>query len=46
MNTKFVALKGTLTVAEALDELRKKGEHAEHIYYLYIVDDEDILKAP
>lgn len=45
MNTKFVALSGTLTVAEALDELRKKGEHAEHIYYLYIVDDEDILKG-
>ena len=23
----------------------EKGEHAEHIYYLYIVDDEDILKG-
>ncbi len=45
MNTKFVALQGTITVSEALNELRKKGEQAEHIYYLYIVNEEDVLKG-
>lgn len=45
MNTEFVAFPGTLTAGEALDELRKKGKKAEQIYYLYIIDEEGILRG-
>lgn len=45
MNTEFVAFPETLTVTEALTELRSKGEKAEHIYYIYIIDAEGILKG-
>lgn len=45
MNTEFVAFLETLTASEALTELRGKGEKAEHIYYIYIVDVEGILKG-
>lgn len=45
MNTEFVAFQETFTAGQALAELRKKGEKAEQIYYLYIVDSEGILKG-
>lgn len=45
MNTEFVAFPETLTASEALTELRSKGEKAEHIYYIYIIDAEGILKG-
>ncbi len=43
MNTKFVAFPLLLTVGQALEELRKKGENAEQIFYIYIVDSENRL---
>ncbi|MBP9718644.1 magnesium transporter [Candidatus Gracilibacteria bacterium] len=43
MNTEYVALKATLTAKEALDELRKKGDQAEQIFYVYLVDTKGIL---
>lgn len=39
MTTEFVAFPQTLTAVEALDELRKKGDHAEQIFYIYMVDE-------
>ncbi len=43
MTTEFVAFPGATTAADALDELRKKGEHAEQIFYIYIVDETGAL---
>ncbi|MEK7524670.1 MAG: CBS domain-containing protein [Patescibacteria group bacterium] len=45
MNTEIVAFPTTFTAGEALDELRKKGQQAEHIFYLYLVDREGILRG-
>lgn len=45
MNTEFVALPKSLTAAEALDELRKKGAQAEQIFYVYIVNAEGTLNG-
>lgn len=43
MNPEVVSFLNNLTAEEALEELRKKGEKAEHIFYLYIVDSDNIL---
>ncbi|MBK5092119.1 MAG: magnesium transporter [Actinobacteria bacterium] len=40
MTTEFVALRNSMTVAETIDLLRKKGAEAETIYYVYVVDGE------
>ncbi len=45
MTTEFAKLSETLTVSQALDELRPQAEHLETIYYLYIVDDQDHLRG-
>lgn len=45
MNTEFVAFNGDLSAKDALDELRKKGQRAEQIYYLYIVDKDGALQG-
>lgn len=45
MNTEFVAFADNFTAGQALEELRKKGDKAEQIYYLYIVDAEGFLKG-
>lgn len=45
MTTEFARLAEKLTVADALDELRKKAQESETIYYLYVVDDEDHLRG-
>ncbi len=38
MTTEFVALPSGLTVAEAIDYVRKVGDEPETVYYLYAVD--------
>lgn len=45
MNTKYVSFSETLSAGEALEELRKKGDQAEQIFYLYIIDEEGLLKG-
>lgn len=46
MNTHFVALSWHKTVKDALDELRKHGDHAaEHIFYLYVTDENGKLRG-
>ena len=43
MNPEVVAFSVELTVGQALEELRKKGERSEHIFYIYLVDTENRL---
>lgn len=38
MSPQFVSLSANLTSAEAIEELRRSAEHAEQIYYAYVVD--------
>jgi magnesium transporter len=45
MNPECAAFQATTTAGEALAQLRKKGEQAEQIFYLYIVDEESLLKG-
>lgn len=45
MNPEFIAFNETITVNDALVELRKRGGQSEYIYYLYIVDAEGLLKG-
>ena len=45
MTTEFAKLSESLTVAEALDELRRQAEELETIYYIYIVDEQDHLRG-
>ncbi len=56
MTTEFVALPDYMTVAQTIEMLREKGEEAETIYYVYVVDRDghlsgvlslrDLLRAP
>ena len=45
MTTEAAKLFESLTVADALDEIRRQSEELETIYYLYIVDKEDHLRG-
>lgn len=45
MTTEVAKLDESLTVSEALEELRQIAHEAELIYYLYIVDDSDHLRG-
>lgn len=45
MTTDVAKLSESLTVQQALDELRHQAEHLETIYYLYIVDADDHLRG-
>ena len=45
MTTAFMTLSESITVAQALDEIRIKGEEFETINYIYITDDAAVLKG-
>ena len=45
MTTEVVKLSESLTVSEALEELRRRALEVETIYYLYVVDDFDHLRG-
>ena len=45
MTTEVAKLSETLTVAEALDEIRRQAAELETIYYLYVVDEGDHLRG-
>ena len=45
MTTEFVALRKSMTTAETIDYLRKKGAEAETIYYIYVVDGDSHLSG-
>src|SRR5512142_1014075 len=43
MTTEYVAVSPNMTAAQAIEHLRKIGEEAELIYYVYVVDAEEHL---
>ena len=43
MTTEFVALNKKVTVDEAIRILREEAPSAETVYYVYVVDDDDVL---
>lgn len=43
MTTEYVALNQHVTAAEAIDYLRSKAPSAEMVYYVYVVDDDNLL---
>jgi magnesium transporter len=43
MTTEYISLLESLTVDEAIEELRQQAPEAETIYYLYVVDSEEHL---
>lgn len=43
MTTEYVALNQKTTAAEAIDILRQEAPSAEIVYYVYVVDDENVL---
>lgn len=45
MAKELVAINENLTVKQALGEMRDQAEDIEEIYYLYVVDDNNILKG-
>ena len=45
MTTQFAKLAERLTVAQALDELRRQSEALETIYYIFVVDEDDHLRG-
>lgn len=45
MNTDVLSFSEQLSAGEALEQLRKQGDKAEHIFYLYIVDAGKVLKG-
>ncbi|MGB7347616.1 MAG: magnesium transporter [Pirellulaceae bacterium] len=45
MTTQVAMLAERLTVREALDELSRQSDNLETIYYLYVVDDDNLLRG-
>ncbi|QDT09454.1 magnesium transporter [Planctomycetes bacterium K23_9] len=45
MTTQVAMLAERLTVREALDELSRQSDELETIYYLYVVDDDNLLRG-
>ncbi len=45
MTTEYLALPPSLTVEEAITQLRKLASEAETIYYLYILEEDETLKG-
>ena len=43
MTTEFVAMNENTTAEEAINLLRKHAPSAETVYYIYVVDDEEVL---
>src|SRR5680860_835826 len=45
MTTEYIGLPFWLTAEQAIDELRRLAPDAETIYYLYVVDEQEILEG-
>lgn len=43
MNTEFISAKHTATAGMILDKIKKESRKKESIYYVYILDDSDVL---
>ncbi len=45
MTTEYVTVRPSMTAAEAIEHLRKVGEEAELIYYVFVTDEEEHLNG-
>lgn len=45
MATEFIAIKETMTIGETLKYMQKEAPDAETAYYIYVLDDEEMLKG-
>lgn len=45
MATEFLAIKENMTVGQTLEYLQKEAPSAETPYYLYVIDDKEVLKG-
>ncbi len=45
MAKELIAINENLTVKQALGEMREQGEDIQDVYYVYVVDDRNILKG-
>jgi Mg2+ transporter MgtE len=45
MTTDYISLPACFTVQEAIEQLRKSADKAETIYYLYVVDEKEVLQG-
>lgn len=45
MAKELIAINENLTVKQALGEMREQGENIDDVYYVYVVDDKNILKG-
>ncbi len=45
MTTEFIAFSGDMTAQEAINQLRSLAPEAETIYYLYVMDEKEILQG-
>ncbi len=45
MTTEYLAVSSTMTAGQAIEYLRKAGEEAELLYYVYVTDSEGVLKG-
>lgn len=45
MSSDFVYVLDTATVRTAIKEIRKHADEFEHIYYVYVLDENDVLKG-
>lgn len=45
MAKELIAINENLTVKQALGEMREQGEDIQDVYYVYVVDDKNILKG-
>ena len=43
MTTEFFALREETTAAEAIEAIRRRGEEAETVFYIYVIDDDGRL---
>lgn len=45
MTTEFIAFAGDMTAQQAINELRSLAPEAETIYYLYVMDEQEVLQG-
>lgn len=45
MATEFIAIKEAMTISETIDYLRTKAPDSETPYYIYVLDDHEVLKG-
>src|SRR5699024_7685702 len=45
MTNEYLTIRHEATVADALQKIKEEGNDAEIVYYIYVIDEEDVLKG-